>query len=200
MRGQWISQTQRFHSLLGRIDLKCMSCVRNLSRCTFQMASSGVFEWIWWLNPLLTIISSWCGDSVRSLWFSCSPFPREAFSREHILGTLWVLNFDVPSACRLMGVILTFLPCKVPSNLSLHKELSQFPGHLSEICFSEVSIPVSYRLCRDMWTLIWMREMPIDFWLLFWRHFGFNSKPIFKRRDRERLLYVTCYFCCSCLD
>lgn len=80
------------------------------------------------------------------------------FYRQHILGTLLALNFDVPSAWRLMGVILTFLPCKVPSNLLLHKDLSQFPGHLSAIYFSGLSTPVSYRVCwntqRQTWTSI----------------------------------------------
>lgn len=55
---------------------------------------------------------------------------------------LWALNFDLSSAQRLMGVILKILPCKVPSNHSLHKDVSQFPDQFSEIYFSVMSIPV----------------------------------------------------------
>lgn len=72
------------------------------------------------------------------------------FHRQHILGTLWVLNFDVHLCLEIDGVILTFLPCNVPSNLSLHKDLPHFPGHLSAIYSSGMSTPVINRLCRNM--------------------------------------------------
>lgn len=115
------------------------------------MAVSDMFERIWWLNHLLPCVQSiflllW----VHSLAVdrgSAAHFFAGSFHRQHILGTLWVLNFDVFSAWRLMGVILTFLPCKVPSNLRLHKDLSHFPGNSSAIYFSGMSYLVIYRLC-----------------------------------------------------
>lgn len=90
--------------------------------------------------------------------------------RQTILGTLRLLNFD----WRLMGVILTFLPCKVPSNFSPHKDLSHFPSHLSSIYFSGMSTLLTYRLCQNVWKLIWISGISIDFLTPFWRHFRFN--------------------------
>lgn len=172
------------------------------------MAVSGVFEWIW-LDRLLPCAQSipllglWfdasegflCHGYILWQWtgFSCSPFRRQVLQATHSWHIVGVELWRALSAWRLMGAILTFLPCKVPSNLSLHKDLSLFTGYLSAICFSDVSTPVSYRLCRNMWKLIWIREMSIEFWLLF-KTFWIELKTYFKRRDWERLLCITYYF------
>lgn len=75
-------------------------------------------------------------------------FLADRFNRQHILGTSWVLNFDVPSAWRLIGAILTFLPCNVLSNLSLYKDMSDFPGRLSATYLNGMSTQVKVKSCE----------------------------------------------------
>lgn len=120
-----------------------------------------------------------------SLWqwtgFSCAPYCQQVLLATH---SWHIVGAELRRALFLEidGFILTFLPCNVPSNLSLHKKLSQFPAHLSVICFNDVSTYVSYSLwkCEEAYL-----NKTFRFFSPFWGHFGFPSKPFLKEETTK---------------
>lgn len=100
--------SQGFHFLRGLLHLKCMSCVRSLFRSTSQRVSERSRR------------PNCSSARVPRLWgrgrAQLLAFLPTGWTRRRILGTLQVLNFDV--TWRLVEMMLTFLPCKVSSNLS----------------------------------------------------------------------------------
>lgn len=153
------------------------------------MAVSDVFEWTCWLNHILPYAQSifFCFGYIFWQWtgLSCSPFCWRVLQTKHCWHIVGV-EFWRALCLEIDGVILTFLSCKFPSNLSLHKDLPHFPGHFSAIYFSGMSTPVINRLCQNRSRLMWITEMSIEFCLLF----GFNSK-LFVKEDTERFLHIT---------